>query len=205
MSELRIDSDRFTQVVTLISLWRTMKDSEPHRRALDRAIGYKRGQTDSEYARAFTGYLLQSQAEAPKTTTNGKPFNDPLPPEMEPDPNLRPSVPKGFGFDPTDPIAIWDASRDNIVTLEVFCKFVRDSYWDRKDYRKVTKPLEKQPPEINSILNDHIIDRRHYRDLPPGPRGLLELIAKAFCDWWENHRHETKPQPKPTRKFGDPA
>jgi hypothetical protein len=197
MSSLRINSDHLAKVVSLIELWRTR--GADFRNELDKVIGFKKNDPKADYTTLMYIYL-KDDITHPDTT---QPFNDPLPPEMEPDPNLR-AEPEDSPttdlppYDPTDPKIIWRYTRHSKISMENFAAFALETNWPCTDTRPVTRPLDKDPEEVRTILEDLLIEERYFNNCDTKFRGLMELIVKAFFHWW----NQNNPQPRP-RKFGD--
>ena len=196
MSTLRIDSERFIQFATTLALWRTHNDGSFHRDRLDKMLGYKRGQEASDYAEELRLFLRVEEA-----TDTARPFNDPLPDDMEPDPKLREPQTRSPlpDLDMTEPMSIWQHTRRNNLYTEVIADYMLRSGWDYIDHRLIHGKLRMDADEVRDILEQQLIEERYLKDCDHKFVGLMELIFKAFHDWWK-----TQHQPK-TRKVGDPA
>jgi hypothetical protein len=197
MSELRIDSHRLNQVAELIILWRTR--GYKFRDELEKLIGFKFADPSSDYVTQLRGYLiLANDSPRPKPTTDP---DDPLPDSMK-EPAPAPAPAKEFGqpdlppLDMNDPLSIWRYTRRNLLYTYVIADYILKSGWDYIDRRPVSTPLTKDAEEVENILREQLIEERFLKDCNPKFVGMLELIYKAFDDWYKT-RHN---QPK---RFGD--
>jgi hypothetical protein len=190
MSTTLIHSDRFEEVLDLVTNWDTQRNGSVYRDKLEVLIGFKPTLPASDFKALLFDYLV---FRSPRPTTTTEDPNDPLPDSMkEPDPEPVPSP----DYNPNNPLSIWNEIKSTRLKLGEIGKFMNNSKWDRVDHRNIPKPLSKTTVQVQELINELIIDDKYLSDVPDNLRALIEITMKAFLNWWET----TQPKPK---RFGD--
>jgi hypothetical protein len=195
MPETRVDSYRLNEIAELVANIVTQRKAAPHITKLENTVGFKAHEFSADFRKRFLAYL---EVITTKSTTDP---NDPLPDSMK-EPAPSPAPAKEFGkpdlppLDMNDPLSIWRYTRRNILHTYVIADYILKSGWDYIDRRPVERPMTKDAAEVENTLRGQLIEERFLKDCDSKFIGLLELIYKAFDDWYTS-------QNNPPKRFGD--